>query len=349
MHLQEERAAHVNTIIIRVGIVLISLGIIYVIRDIVIAILVAIVLASSFEPIIRFLMRFRIPRTGAVISLFTSLAVLAVGLVVYVLPILAAEINSVLQVLPDYLDELTISSEGFLQFQTAIDSFARGTSLTDYLTSTTEALTSFGSDSFAIGSAVFGGISSVIIIVVLSFYLTTQEDGVGDFLRIITPLKYEKYIIGLWRRSQRNIGRWMQGQVFLAVLVGLFSYIGLAALGVRHAFLLGIFAGLFEIIPVFGPILGSIPAIAIGFLDGGVSLALLVAALFVIVQQLESHVMYPIVVRKIVGVPPLIVIISIIIGFKLGGIFGIILSIPVATVLLEYLGDRERTRRVPVE
>ena len=82
-------------------------------------------------------------------------------------------------------------------------------------------------------SAVFGGVLSFVLIVVLSFYLAVQEDGVSNFLKVITPLKNEKYIISLWKRSQKKIGYWMQGQILLGVIVGVLIYLGLTILGVK--------------------------------------------------------------------------------------------------------------------
>ena len=136
----------------------------------------------------------------------------------------------------------------------------------------------------------------------------------------------------------------MQGQLILAVIVGVLVFLGLTILGVKHALLLAVIAAVFEIIPVFGPILSAIPPIAASFADGGVTAALLVAGLFIIIQQFENHLIYPLVVKKIIGVPPIMVILAIIIGGKLAGFLGILLSVPIATVILEYFRDVERKK-----
>ena len=115
------------------------------------------------------------------------------------------------------------------------------------------------------------------------------------------------------------------------------------------ALLLAFLAGLFEIIPLFGSFLAAAPAILIGFLDGGVTLALIVAGLFLIIQQFESQLIYPIVVKKVVGVPPIISILALVIGAKIAGFLGIILSVPLAAVLMELLNDMERKKARAVE
>ena len=131
----------------------------------------------------------------------------------------------------------------------------------------------------------------------------------------------------------------MQGQLLLAVIVGVLVFLGLTILGVKHALLLAVVAAMFEIIPVFGPILAAVPAVALSFLDGGLTLGLLVIALYVIVQQFESHLIHPLVVTRVVGVPPLLVILSIIVGAQLAGFLGILLSVPIAATIQELVKD----------
>jgi predicted PurR-regulated permease PerM len=193
-------------------------------------------------------------------------------------------------------------------------------------------------------SGFFGGIVSFVLIIILSFYLSVQEDGVGDFLRIIVPIRYESYVINLWQRSAEKIGLWMQGQILLGVLIGVLTYLGLSILGVRNALFLALIAAIFELIPVFGVILSTIPALAIALTDGGISLALLTLGLYVIIQQFESNLIYPLVVKKIVGIPSILVILTLIIGAKLAGFLGIILSVPAAAIITEVLNDIEKRK-----
>jgi predicted PurR-regulated permease PerM len=195
-------------------------------------------------------------------------------------------------------------------------------------------------------STIFGGLLSFILIIVLSFYLLVQEDGVTKFLGLITPVKHEKYVVDLWKRSQTKIGQWMQGQLLLGVLVGVLVYLGLVILGVKNALLLAVLAGMLEIIPVFGPILSAIPAILTSFIDGGVTAALLVTGLYIIVQQFENHLIYPLVVRKVVGISPIIVILSLIIGAKLAGFLGVVLSVPIVSAVMEFIDDIEKSKNI---
>jgi predicted PurR-regulated permease PerM len=190
---------------------------------------------------------------------------------------------------------------------------------------------------------VFGGLFSFILIVVLSFYLSVQENGITHFLRMITPRAHEEYVIDLWTRSQEKIGRWMQGQLILVVIIGVITYLGLLLIGVEHAMLLAFLAGIAELIPLFGPVIAAIPAVIIAFSGGGTTLALVVLAFYLIVQQFENHLIYPLVVRKVVGLSPIIIILALVAGGQLAGFLGVLLSVPLAAILMEFLNDYERS------
>ena len=116
-------------------------------------------------------------------------------------------------------------------------------------------------------------------------------------------------------------------------------------MGVKYALSLALLAVIAEIIPIFGPIIAAVPAVILGFLDS-ITLGLMVLGLYVIIQQFENHLIYPLVVRKVVGVPPLVVIISLLIGGQLAGFLGILLAVPVAAVVLECAEDMQKKKRI---
>src|SRR3989344_31740 len=188
-----------------------------------------------------------------------------------------------------------------------------------------------------------------ILLFLSVFYFSVQKKGIDNFLRIVTPVRYQKYILDLWNRSQTKIGLWMQGQLILAVVVGMLVYIGLTIFDIRYALLLAALAGIFELIPLFGAVLAAIPAIIIAFIDGGITLGLLITGLYLIIQQFENHLIYPLVVTKVVGVPPLLVILALIIGAQFAGFLGIILSVPIAAIIQELIKDIQREKEISLE
>ena len=334
--------------VVKIILILILVALLFFLRDLVLIVLTAIVIASAIEPAVRFFTRYHIPRIAGVLLVYLTVIFALLGVFYFFMPPVLSDLSNFLGILPQYLDTfeasnpLTNNSFFPLVSNQLGDSF----SLRDIIEGVRISVSNVSEGLFKTVSTVFGGLLSFILIVVFSFYFAMQETGVDDFLRVITPLKHQDYIIGLWRRSQKKIGLWMQGQVLLALIVGVLVYLGLTILGVKYSLVLAIIAALFELIPVFGPILSAIPAVVIAVGTGGTSLGILVVGLYVIIQQFENHLIYPLVVTKVVGVPPLLVILALLIGAKLAGFLGIILSVPTAAALQEFVNDLQRRRHL---
>jgi predicted PurR-regulated permease PerM len=352
--------------VIKTLIILLLAFLLYKMLDLVLVVLTAIVIASAIEPLIRWFGQYKINRLFAVIITYLCIVIVFSGLLYFFIPPVLDEASNLLSNAPKYLDSVTLwnplndsklietskvaqdISNGLASGKQVIGDISSGSinaSVFGDLINKFKDLTSSTSDGIiGLASGIFGGVFSSILIIVLSFYLAAQEGGVEKFLKIITPLKKEAYIIDLWKRSQRKIGAWMQGQLLLGVVVGVLVYLGLTILGVQNALVLAVLAGTLEIIPYFGPILSAIPAIIFGFMGGGITMALIVLCLFIIIQQFENHLIYPLVVKKVVGVSPIIVILALIIGGKLAGFLGIILSIPVTSALMEFIDDVQKDK-----
>jgi predicted PurR-regulated permease PerM len=144
--------------------------------------------------------------------------------------------------------------------------------------------------------------------------------------------------MGLVDRIQFKMGRWLLGQMALMVIIFAIDYVGLLIIGAPYALILAILAGLLEIIPYVGPIVSAVVAASISFLHGPVT-GLLVLALFAVAQQLEGYVIAPLVMKKAVGLNPVVVILALLIGAKLGGVMGVIIAVPIATMVSEVAGD----------
>lgn len=316
---------------------------------IVLDVLAAIVIASAMEPGVKALNKRRIPRVIAVILVYLALFSVFFGIFFFFVPSLIGDVLGFVESIPMYIQSLGTTGS-FEQYATALGLPPLTSISSATLVSGFESALNLSvfSNTFSAAAYVFGGLFSFIIIIVFSFYFAVLETGVDDFLRIIVPRDNQPYVLRLWKRSQHKIGLWMQGQLLLALIMGVLVFLGLTILGVEHALTLAVIAGCFEIIPVFGPTLSAVPAIAIAFSSGGLTLGVLTIALFVIAQQFENHLIYPLVVTRVVGVPPLLVILALIIGGELAGFLGIILSVPVAATIQELVRDIEE-RRLPKE
>jgi len=311
----------------------------YTLRDLLLVVLTAVVLASAIEPATLRLIRWGLPRVLAVVLIYlVTIATLLTAFYFFV-PQLVREATSFLSTLPTYLKTLQLVPGDVLQGGGGTASF------TDQLLQFQNVLKTSASGVLSTASSIFGNVISFVLILVLSFYFAVQERGIDDFLRIVTPMRRHEYILDLWKRAQRKIGRWLQGQLLMSLIVGVLLYIGLALMGVRYALLLAIAAAVLELIPVFGSIIAAIPAVAIAFIDAGTIQALWVIVLYVVVNQIESNIIYPLVVQKVVGVPPLVVILAIIAGYQLAGFLGILIAVPIAAAIQEWVSDVQRGKQ----
>jgi predicted PurR-regulated permease PerM len=168
--------------------------------------------------------------------------------------------------------------------------------------------------------------------------MSVQEKGIKKFIASLAPVEHSGYVSDLVDRIQFKMGRWLQGQMFLMLVIFALDYLGLLLIGAPYALVLALIAGILEIIPYIGPVVSAVIAVAVSFLHGPVT-GLLVLALFVIVQQLEGYLLTPLVMKKAVGLNPVVVILALMIGAKLGGVLGIIVAVPIATALGEIVND----------
>jgi predicted PurR-regulated permease PerM len=310
------------------------------------ALIVSIVIASAIEPAAQWAKRQGIPRLAAVIAFYVLGAVLLVGFFYFLLLPLIGEVSSFVKTLTIYSNSVVNDSvlSNMFHTQNVFSGLETGGFIKDVSTYLNTFSQFLSQGIFNSLSLVSGGVISFILIIVVSFYLAVQEDGIGKFLRVITPLKHEKYVVDLWKRSQVKIGLWMQGQLMLGLLVMILVYVGLFIIGVPHALLLAVLAGVFELIPLFGPILSAIPAIFIAYASLDLTAAIIVGALYLLIQQFENHIIYPLVVRKVIGMPPMVSILALVVGGALGGFLGVLVSVPVAAVFMEFLSDFEKDK-----
>lgn len=325
--------------VLKVLLVLLSAWLLYLLFDLVLVILLSIVIASSVEPATRSLARYRVPRVLAVLLVYIfAFLLFAVLVPVFIFPVFR-DLSDFVTTLPAKINSLPF----FTQVPPLLTNFSGQLSLPDIFSSLSAGLATIPRGLTETVSVVFGSLFKLVLIVVISFYLAVQPKGIEGFLRLVTPIPHERYVLDLWQRGQRKIGMWMQGQLLLGLIIGVLVFLGLSILQVEHALLLALLAALFEIIPFFGPVLAAVPAVLLAF-GSSPTLGFMVIGLYVIMQQFENHLIYPLVVRKIVGVPPLLVILSLIIGAQLAGFMGLILAVPVATILMEMLSDFEKSK-----
>ncbi len=330
-----------------VVIIALVVGLLFTLQNLVWVILTSIVLASFIRTAASSLKRrLGITRILSIVVMYLLTFLVIAGVIYFFVPILLSEISNLIPVIAKYLPTGSPLAEnlGLAVPTTGTAVQAGGSAFFDNFRLFLGVVASgFGNTL----SALFGSLLNVVLVVVISFYLSVSTDGIESFLRMLSPIHHQDYVIDLWNRSQLKIARFLQGQLVLGLLVGILIFAGLIALHVNQAVLLALVAALFELIP-FGIFLAIIPAISLAYGSGGISLALMVLALYLVVQQLESYLISPLVVHKVTGVSPLVVILSVLIGVNLAGFWGLILAVPVAVTILEYLKDVEKEKLVAI-
>ncbi|MBU6415105.1 AI-2E family transporter [Patescibacteria group bacterium] len=313
----------------------------FVIRDVILAVLFAVVIASAIEPFIEWGKQYKFPRLLSVVIVYALALAAIIGVIFLVVPLILNDLQGFLQSYATYQQKFLKEIEQLSGIPVAT-LFSGG--IADLFIAGASRLVGFSSNVLGVSAFVFGGAASAIIILVVSFYLATQERGIENFLRLVSPLEDENYIIDLWQRSQKKMGQWLQAQILLALFVGVLVYLALTIVGVEYSLILGLLAAAFEIVPVIGPVLAAAPATFLAFLQSPI-LALYVIVIFFFIQQTESHLIVPVVMRRAVGLNPLIVVVALLVGAELGGIVGLLLAVPLASVAVEWLVDLDKKKR----
>ena len=308
----------------------------YVLKDVLIIFLFALIIASAISPFANWLDEKGFPRLLGVLLLFLIVLILAITLLSLIIPYVSQDISQLVSTLPQFVAKVSTSLEKvqqgspqYLDFLSEIQNILE--TFSTYLQQSSQSI-------IGLVISIFGGVMSAIAIFIISFYLSVTKKGIESFLGSVVPEKYEDYAMGLWKRAELKVGLWLQGQLLLGLVMGLLVYVGLSLMGIKFALVLGFLAAILEIVPMVGPVLAAIPAIFLAFLQSP-SLGLWVIVFYVVVQQLETHVLVPVVLGKTTGLNPVVVIIALLIGQNLAGIPGMILSVPVATIIVEMMGD----------
>jgi predicted PurR-regulated permease PerM len=172
----------------------------------------------------------------------------------------------------------------------------------------------------------------------MTFYLAVYDNTMKKSTRALFPAQYQPYFMHLVNRMQDKIGLWLRGQLLLSFIIFIMCLLGLSIFGVKYAWVLALFAGIVEIIPYLGPFIGAVPAVFIAFTQSP-ELGVIVLVLYILIQQLENYLIVPLVMKKAVGLNPVVVIIAMMVGSQVAGIPGIILAVPVTTALGVIVGD----------
>src|SRR3989344_532084 len=303
----------------------------WVVRDVLLIFLISIIISSAIDPLADFLNKRRVPRGLSVLFVYALVLGFIVLIGFLMVPPIVQQFQEIgkANVYQTFVDKVGVYRE-------SLTHSAWGRALENNLKDFAD---NIGGTLFQTTKGVFTGLVSVVTVLSISFYLTIEENGMKNFVKHLTPYKHQAYVMRLVTKIQRKIGAWVLGQLILSVIIFGLTYIGLTILKVEFALVLALIAGALEIVPYIGPFISAIPAVFFAFLQNP-ALAVGVIILYVVVQQLENHIVVPVVMSKSVGINPVLVILGILVGGTLGGILGALIAVPVLSgisVFVEYV------------
>lgn len=289
-----------------------ALWLLYQIKDVIVLIFISIICMSALSPIVKKLTKYKIPKPLAIAFSYIIILALFGGLISLLITPLISQTTNLIGNLPSTIEKVLPSvgvDKSVLQDQ----------------------LTSFSRNAFSFTLTIFSNILTIISIAVLTFYLLLDRDRVFKLIIQLFPNRRErtrKLVI----KIEEKLGAWMRGQLLLSLIIGSLSFLLLFIFNVPYALPLAILAGFMEVVPVIGPIISAIPAILVAYVVSP-TLAIFIGLGYFAIQQAENNLIVPQVMRRAVGLNPLIIIIAVAIGGKLLGISGALLAVPITVVI----------------
>jgi predicted PurR-regulated permease PerM len=311
-------------------------------------VMISIILASGLEPAVDGL-RARIGRNRSlsILLVYLGFFVVVVVLVVLIVPSAISQLGTLSERVPELLAQLK-----------AWAATLRPEALADGLTGVVESLEAAVAGSpgaepdpealISAGLTVADTLIAVITVLTLVFFWLVGHQRMQWFTLALLPEERRGDTREAWNEVETRFGRWVRGQLILMASIFLMTTVAYFLLGLDNALLLGLIAGIAEIIPIVGPALGAIPALAVAALTGDPLKVLLVAAVYVVIQVVEGNVLVPVIMKRTIGVPPFLVVVSLIVGTAVAGITGALLAVPLAAALVVIL-ERTQDRETPVQ
>ncbi|MCS6956518.1 MAG: AI-2E family transporter [Patescibacteria group bacterium] len=290
------------------------------IKELLISLLIAFIIAGALSPFVDFLEKKKIPRSLASLFVYFIFIFVFFNLFYLVIPPLIGEVVHLAKTLP-----ALINDEQLKQFFPYLE-----------ISSLTNNLPNLTAGFFDFVKSIFSNVFFIITTLFFGYYLLADKNFIEEALKIFYPDEKAKKISHIINIAQKKASLWFWAEIFLMTVIGGLTYIGLTIFNIKYALPLAVIAGLLEIVPTIGPIVSAVPAVIIG-LSYSLEFGLIMAGLYIVIQQLENNLIVPLVMKKITGLHPIVVLISLIIGSKLAGILGAVIAVPTVVFLKTFL------------
>lgn len=307
---------------------LISLWLLYQIRTILLLLFIVLILTAALNPLVEGLEKWRIGRPLAIFLIYIIIISGLGGAVYLVIPPMVEQSANFFNSIPQILKETGL-----------VDNVTPNMLLPE--------LTTIPGSIFKFILGAFSNLLGIFSVLVLTFYFLLEKKNLPKYLHLLFANNNKEEIAKeMMIKIERSIGGWVRGELLLMFIIGLMSYIGFRILGLEYAMALAILAGFLELVPNIGPTIAAIPAILVG-LSMSPILALGALCLAIVIQQFENNIIVPQVMKQVVGLNPILTILCLLIGFKLGGAGGAVLAIPIFLTLRILLAELYLLKKKP--
>ena len=289
---------------------LLGLVLLWQIRALVILLFISFVFMEALNPAVTRLEKFKIPRPLGILILYIIILAVVSFAIAGIVPILVEQTTGLVQTLPETLSNIKIF----------------GTNAID-LSSQFKILENLPGNIARTAISFVSNLISGFVVLFLTFYLLLEKKNFPKYGHEFFGQKGEEKMLTIVERLENRLGSWVNAELFLMTIIGLMSYIGYLILGLKYAVPLAIFAGLLEAVPSIGPTVATAAAALVGLTVSPLTCVLAIAV-GIVIQQLENNIIVPRIMKKTVGFNPLVTILLIAAGAKLGGIIGAILALP---------------------
>lgn len=324
--------------ILKVFIAIFIFYIIYLAREIALWFFFGLSLSVLLEPAINFLRWLKIPKIIAIVFVYLSIFGV-LGILIYLTaPIFILELKEFSRYLPDYFEQISPVLK-----QLGVDTAQSFNDFTKFLLGGLEQSSKGVLNALM---AFFGGVASSGFILTIAFLLSLEEKTAEKFLTLVLPKKYEDQIVSLFERVQSKVAGWFGARILSCLFVGVASFIVFYIFGIKYAFLLALIAGVFNFIPYIGPWVTAILLLVFIIVSTGSWLSVLYVFLAVVViQQIENSILTPLLMKKMINLPPVLVLISLLVGARVFGFLGTIFAVPVFGIIYEFMKEFLERRR----
>lgn len=319
----------------KVAVALVLFYIVYLLRSVFVWVILGLIISTLVNPLIEMLEKRKIHRVGASIIVYFSILIL-IALVVYI-------------IVPPMIAEIQFFSSGFANYFASIPGFLSNLGLGSFesiasiSSGLNDSLVKISSNILNVFVSLFGSVLAGITVFVLALFMSIEEKEIIKGLRLVSPREFEEEVIKRWDRIKDQVVLWFGSRVLACLCVALMTFVLCVVLKIKFALFLAVLAGVLNIVPMVGPIISGI--ILILFTLDSLPKFILAVVFSIIIQQIESNVLTPIFTKKMVGLPNVLVLLSILAGGILGGVVGAILAIPLAGILFEGLKDYFNKRK----